>query len=242
VPIQRNSGVTTVCGLNVRGMGLLAVIAAVLLLAAPARAAWRPPVGGPVTRGFAVGPNPFAAGQHRGADFGAAPGSVVRAPCGGEVVVAGRVGASGRLVTVRCRPWRVTVMPLATVLVRRGVAVRRGARVGTLARSAAHAGLHLGVRRDGARFGYVDPLRFLAPSRPAPPPLVGPRGRPPVDRVVARPPVPRARPAVVAPAVGVAPWPAWAGLVLVLGGAGVRWVGVRRWRGVRRRRTSTAAG
>jgi peptidase M23-like protein len=223
-------------------MRLIAVVAiSSLLVAAPARAAWRPPVGGPVTRGFDVGPDPFAAGRHRGADLGAAPGSVVHAPCGGEVVVAGRVGSSGRLVTVLCRPWRVTLMPLATVLVGRGTVVGRGARVGTVAGSPAHAGLHLGVRRDGARFGYVNPLRFLAPSRPAPP-LVGPRGpsvrRPPAPAVTPAPPPRR----VAAPAVAVAPWPAWAGLALVLGGAGVRWAGVRRRRGLRRRRTSTAAG
>src|SRR5687768_4845019 len=72
-------------------------------LAAAPRAAepWVAPVQGGVTRPFAVGANPFAGGQHRGADFAAAPGAAVRAACGGPVVVAGRVGASGRLVTIR---------------------------------------------------------------------------------------------------------------------------------------------
>jgi hypothetical protein len=204
----------------------MALAAVLLVLVAP--------VGGPVARGFSVGADPFEGGRHRGVDLVAAPGAVVRAPCGGSVVVAGRVGASGRVVTVLCRGWRVTVMPLAAVAVRRGAVVRAGTRVGTVARSAAHAGLHLGVRRDGVRFGYVDPLRFLAPRSSAP--FVAPRA--PARR---RPP-PVAAPAVrvPAPVAGLAPWPAWAGLALVLAGAGVRW----RWRvaGLRRRRTSTAAG
>jgi hypothetical protein len=194
------------------------------------------PVGGPVTRAFDVGPNPFAGGQHRGADLAAPPGATVRAPCGGPVVVAGRVGSSGGVVTVLCRRWRVTVMPLRSIAVRRGATVRPHARLGTLARSSAHAGLHLGVRRDGVRFGYVDPLRFLAAPRSAP--FVAPPPRPTSPR---RAP-PRAAPFVPSrtPAPGVAPWPAFAGLGLVLFGVGVRWH--LRVRAAWRRRTSTAAG
>ena len=206
----------------------MALAAVLLVLVAP--------VPGPVARGFDVGGDPFAGGLHRGVDLLASPGAVVRAPCGGPVVVAGRVGTSGRVVTLLCRGWRVTVMPLGDVAVRRGAVVRAGARVGTVARSPAHAGLHLGVRRDGVRFGYVDPLRFLA-ARPRVPPA-GPRAAP---RRRSPPPVatPAVR-AVRAPVAGLAPWPAWAGLALVLAGAGVRW----RFRlaGLLRRRTSTAAG
>jgi len=197
-----------------------------------------PPVGGPVTRGFDLGSNPFEGGRHRGADLSARPGDVVRAPCRGPVVVAGRVGASGRVVTVLCGRWRVTVMPLAAVTVRRGADVRAGARVGTVAPSSEHAGLHLGVRRDGSRFGYVDPLRFLEVSRPPAPPLVGPRG--PARRPPRAVPTPVLRPAA-APVIGLAPWPAWAGLALVVGGVGARWrLRIRARRA--HRRTSTAAG
>jgi murein DD-endopeptidase MepM/ murein hydrolase activator NlpD len=223
----------------------LAVLA-FLLLAVPAQAAsWRAPVGGPVARGFDLGSNPFEGGRHRGADFAASPGAAVHAPCRGRVVVAGRVASSGGVVTLLCGRWRVSLLPLAAVSVRRRAVVRAGARVGTLAPSHVHAGVHLGVRRDGSRFGYVDPLRFLEASRPAAPPLAarrGPRGRPP--RPVA--PAPRPRPAAPSsafrPAPALAPWPAWAGLALVLGGAGVRWRGVVVRRVLRRRRTSTAAG
>jgi Peptidase family M23 len=205
---------------------LLAVLA--LYLADVAEAAWRPPVGGGVTRGFDVGSDPFAAGRHRGADLRAGAGTPVRAPCRGRVAVAGRVGGSGGVVTVLCGRWRVSHMPLSAIGVRPGAAVSRGVVLGTVARSRAHAGLHLGVRRDGARFGYVDPLRFLDTARPAPPLLVGRRGpsrraprlrRP---RPVASPAQPGSSPVREG---GVAPWPAWAGLALVLAGAGIRWRG-----------------
>ena len=209
------------------------------------------PVGGGVASGFDVAANPFAPGQHRGADFAAAPGDAVRAACGGRVVVAGRVGSSGRLVTVRCGRWRVTHMPMEAVDVRAGAVIRKGARLGRVGRSDDHAGLHLGVRRDGRRFGYVDPLRFLAADPPVPPPAAAPRRirrappppQPVARRVARRPvhappraPAPRAAPglrmvATPAPVTGnrtsgartLAPWPAWAGLALVLAGAGVRW-------------------
>jgi Peptidase family M23 len=179
------------------------------------------PVTGPVERGFDPG-RPFEGGRHRGVDLAAAPGAPVRAACTGPVAFAGRIGAAG-IVTLRCGPWRVTHMPLATIAVR-GVA-RRGAVIGTVARSQEHAGLHLGVRRDGTRFGYVDPLRFLTPRSPplgpAPPPRVAPPPR------AARSP----RVASGAASPPFAPWPAWAGLALVLAGTGLRVRRVRtRWR------------
>ena len=183
------------------------------------------PVPGDVTRGFDTG-RPFEGGRHRGVDLAAAPGTPVRAACSGPVVVAGRVGSSGGVVTLRCGPWRVTHMPLATIGVRAGGGVRRGAVIGTAAASPGHDGLHLGVRRHGTRFGYADPLRFMAaPTNPVPlgrAPRPAPRGRPP--RTVGRP-----RPAAARLAreprpasLPLAPWPAWAGLALVLAGAGLR--------------------
>ena len=237
----------------------VAALLVALLWPGPAHAAWRPPVAGPVARPFDPGSSPFEAGRHRGIDLEAVPGAPVRAPCSGTVAFAGQVGSTGRVVTLRCGVWRVSHMPLARIAVRSGAAVGRGALIGTVAAGRDHRGLHVGVRRDATRFGYVDPLRFLAAGRGAPPPL----GRAP--RAGRQPPrMPRAPRAVrtppaanrPAPATGsnratagangapagangapagsnrgvrapFAPWPAWLGLALVLGGAGVRLRGRR---------------
>ena len=245
-----------------RRAGVVTAVAAALLAAAPpppaSAAEWVVPVHGRVARGFDLGSNPFEGGRHRGADFAARPGTTVRAVCGGRVLVAGRVGSSGRVVTIGCGPWRVTHLPLADAAVRAGAVVDRGARIGAVAGSRQHRGLHLGVRRDGDPFGYVDPLRFLSRDRLAPPPVGAlPRrvGRPPplpVRAPIGRPeagprpiripelvPRPEPRPIRI-PAVepgptgavgagsspvrpddgtGLAPWPAWVGLALLLAGA-----------------------
>jgi peptidase M23-like protein len=255
---------------------LLLAFALLAGLAAPADAAsWRRPVPGPLARPFAYGPDPFRAGWHRGIDLSARAGAVVRAACAGRVATA-RPG----LVTLRCGRWRVTHLPVATLAVRRGELVAAGRAIGTLGTAAGHAGLHLGVRRAGDRFGYVDPLPFFGTSRPGAPPVGPGRIRPPatVPRIGPAPaprsapapragpePAPRSAPApragpepaprvaparraapgaprdavlgpvrvlVPAGARGLAPWPAWAGLVLLLAGAaggGVR-IGVRRRR------------
>jgi len=173
-------------------------------VAAPAAAApgWTPPVSGSPTRLFDLGPDPFARGQHRGVDF-AAPGERVRAACGGRVVFAGRVAGAGT-VSVRCGRWRVSYAPLARIAVREGARIGAGARLGR-----AGSELHFGVRREGRRFGYVDPLRFLAGARPPPPTALVPIRRPPPER-------PRPRPS--RPVPGLAPWPVWLGLVLLLTG------------------------
>src|SRR4051794_11242432 len=162
-----------------------ALAAVVVVVVAPsARAAVRAlPVPGPVVRPFTYARGaPFAGGAHRGADLAAAPGARVRAACGGVVVNTRGVGA--RAVTLRCGPWRVTELPLASVAVRVGTRVRPGAVLGTLAASRQHAGLHLGVRRAGDGFGYVDPVSFLRRGRrrvvpPAVIPRLGPRAAPP---------------------------------------------------------------
>src|SRR3954447_26164171 len=96
--------------------------AAALLTAAPAHA-WRRPVPGAVARGFAYSAaEPFAAGQHRGADFAGSPGEVVRAACSGRVAYAGR-----GVVTLRCGPWRVPHPPPATLSPHAGTRRRGGA-------------------------------------------------------------------------------------------------------------------
>ena len=117
-----------------------------------------PPVAGDVARAFAYEPAaPFAAGRHRGADLAAPPGAPVRAACGGRVAWAGN-----GVVTLRCGAWRVTHLPLATISARPGARISAGTRIGTLGRDERHTGLHLGVRRAGDRFAYVDPAPLLA--------------------------------------------------------------------------------
>jgi Peptidase family M23 len=184
----------------------IAVVLAVLLVgwrAPVAVAGWRAPTSGEVTRGFALAADPFAPGQHRGADFAAPPGAPVRAACAGRVVVAERIGASGGVVTVACGPWRVSHLPLATITARLGARLSAGAPIGTAAPSRAHDGIHLGVRRAGDPFGYVDPLRFIHPGAQRPPagPPATPR-RPPRRRAPRQParPVPSAHPAPVSSA------------------------------------------
>jgi hypothetical protein len=271
---------------------LLAFVAPV----APLSAEWRRPVPGAVARPFSYGADPFRAGWHRGVDLAAPPGTVVRAACSGVVATA-RPG----LLTLRCGPWRVTHLPLASVSVVEGAAVRAGRSVGTLGTSGEHTGLHLGVRRAGDRFAYVDPVPLLTAGRTAPPPAVPaprttriPRGGPGTSRPVAPPasapapapagpptavpasppapvraappasvpasppapvragppasvpasppaPVPASPPAAVrvsspAGARGLAPWPAWVGLALLLLGAAGGGVRSR----VRRRRAAPA--
>ena len=68
-------------------------------------------------------------------------------------------------MTVRCGDRRVTHLPLRRPAVRRGVRVRAGDRIGTLA--AGHGGLHLGVRAAADPFAYEDPIPLLptAPTR-----------------------------------------------------------------------------
>jgi len=231
--------------LAARLLGAALLVCAAAGAAPPAAAAsghWQQPVPGPVTRAFDYAGEPFAAGRHRGADFAARPGAAVRSACAGRVVFAGTAGSNGPTVSVRCGDWRVAYLPLRTLAIRRGARVGRGAVLGTAAGSGRHGGLHVGVRREGSRWGYVDPLPFFGaagqlplappPRRLRPPPVgrplptAAPRSRPiPFHRPVVAPrPNPLHHP-VEAPAHGPqwpvqeAPWPAWAGLTLVLAGA-----------------------
>ena len=229
-----------------------------------------PPVPGAVARPFAYAGDPFARGHHRGVDLAARPGEPVRAACGGRVTFAGRAGANGGAVTIRCGRWSVTHLPLRGLAVRAGEQVSAGATLGATATARGHTGIHLGVRRTSDPLGYVDPAPLLrAPRRPAPPtgpqptarriarppphpaPLPsGPAGRPasaqtaPAQPASAQPAPAQpasAQPASAQPASAhpaprpgsspLAPWPAWAGLALLLSGAaGAGAVRVRRAR------------
>ena len=116
-----------------------------------------------------------------GADLLAAPGTAVRAACAGRVVHAGPVAGLGGVVSIRCGGRRVSYLPLSRAVVREDAWVGAGAPIGTVAPG--HGGLHLGVRSEGDRFGYEDPIPLLAqrgrPPAPLPPTATRRRIAPP---------------------------------------------------------------
>jgi hypothetical protein len=227
--------------------GMPARIASLVLLCAVAgahwqvataeAASWRAPVNGDVVRSFAWDGRRFAAGRHRGVDLAVAPGAPVRSPCAGPVAFAGTVPRAGGVVSVRCGHWRVSLSGLREVRVRTGAGVRAGsvlaAASGTVAPGPSRSPhVHVGVRREGVRDGYVDPLRFLAAAPGAGPPPA-PRSTPPARRIHRGAPPRAPASAPQSPPRGV-PWPAWAGVALVAVGTGGGSL-------VRRRRRARAA-
>jgi hypothetical protein len=175
------------------------VLVAIALVYAPAAMGWTWPADGPVLRPFALGNDPYAAGQHRGIDIGAVPGTAVRAAASGTVTFAGAVPAGGRTVTVRTPSGlSVTHLELGTIGVVRGTEVAEGDELGTIG-PAEH--VHLGVRLASDPHGYLDPLQFL-PARTSSPA----RADPSAAGVVQQEPPGTNEPASVErPVVAVAP-------------------------------------
>ena len=152
-------------------MKRLVILLPVLLafqVGAPPALAWTWPVDGPVLRPFTFGDDPYAGGQHRGIDIGAAAAAAVRAPAAGTVSFAGTVPGGGRVVTVRTPDgYSVTLVHLGTIAVSGGAAVAEGDAVGTVGPSGeaelAEPYVHLGIRETADPNGYLDPLTFLPP-------------------------------------------------------------------------------
>lgn len=183
--------------------------------AAPAVAdTWRWPVSGDVLTDFADAGGPYADGQHRGIDVGAAVGTPVTAAVGGHVRFAGLVGSSGLTVSIRTADGRfdASYLHLSTASVRSGQTVGAGERIGAVGSSGrgstATPHLHFGIRDAGTR-RYRDPLDFLPPPpgvrdlpRGAPIPVRGPLRVGPAPQpvrphrfpVTARQPAPAAAP------------------------------------------------
>ena len=148
---------------------LLPVVFAFLVGAAPA-SAWTWPVEGPVMQPFSFGGDPYAGGQHRGIDVGAASNAPVRAPAAGLVSFAGSVPRGGLTVTIRTGDgYAVTLVHLGTVAVGKGQQVLEGDVVGAVGPSGEAEQrspyVHLGIRVAADEHGYVDPLTLL-PARP----------------------------------------------------------------------------
>lgn len=213
-------------------------LAAAGVCAAPSAPAatpgWQRPVDGPALRLFLVGPDRFAAGQHRGVDLAAPAGARVRAACGGRVSFTGRVPRGGLTVSVRCQDLVATYQHLGAAFVRRGRLVLAGGPIGTVGSAQPRPHVHLSAR-DRATGAYVDPLSLMT-SAPGPPPALPsgrrplPLGPPPGARAPVRiGPVPararwrpapaaldvRAAPRRTAAGVERLPWPVWIGLALV---------------------------
>ena len=156
-----------------KSIAALPVLIAFLVGASPAHA-WTWPVAGPVLQPFQLGSDPYAAGQHRGIDVGAPPGTTVVAPAGGVVSFAGTVPRSGRTLTIATPDGlAVTLVHLGAIGVARGATVEEGAPVGAIGPSGdpehADGYVHLGVRVATDPHGYVDPESLLpAPAAPAP--------------------------------------------------------------------------
>lgn len=236
------------------GPFIAVVLALVVCPQAASARGWERPVDGPALRPFSVAGDRFAAGQHRGVDLAAPPGTRVRAACGGRVSFAGRVPRGGLTVSVRCGRLVCVYQHLGTMAARRGQVVAPGARIGTVGGARPRPHVHLGarVRATGT---YLDPLVLLAGApRAGPPPLPGARRprplgptpgarpvrvRPERARPVFRPLVlPRDVPAALRHPPARAdrlPWPAWLGLALFA--LGLQVGGLVRLR-ERRRRTA----
>jgi hypothetical protein len=183
---------------------LLLLLAALLVPATPADAAWVWPVKGDVITPYRNGIDPYAAGQHRGIDIGAAVGTRVVAAAGGDIRFAGVAGSSGLTISIRTSDgYDTSYLHLSSLAVHAGTIVSAGDRIGAVGttgtRSATAPHLHFGVRDAGTDHGYHDPLAFLPapPAAPSPAPP-GPAPAPAPEPVEPAPapltPAPAARP------------------------------------------------
>jgi hypothetical protein len=159
-------------------------------------------VHGDVVRSFSYSARaPFARGARRGVELAAARGERVVAPCSGPISFRGSVPRFGPALSIRCGAYVATLLRVRAT---RNAVAHRGFEVGR-----ATGPVHLGARRAGQRWGYVDPLALIA-ADPAP---LGPA---PLPRAVSRRlrPRPAVPPRVAASPVHV-PWTAWAGIGLL---------------------------
>jgi murein DD-endopeptidase MepM/ murein hydrolase activator NlpD len=126
---------------------------------------WLRPLAGPVVRGFVAPLTRYGAG-HLGVDFAVAPGTAVHAAGPGTVVFAGLVAGARHVVLRHPGGRRTSYSFLASIRVRTGQVVARGAVLGT---SGGHGENHAaGVLHFGLRIGetFVDPMLLFPPGAP----------------------------------------------------------------------------
>jgi murein DD-endopeptidase MepM/ murein hydrolase activator NlpD len=141
-----------------------AFLVAVVLTTAASPAAgldpWIRPVAGQMSQPFRAPRTRFGKG-HLGVDFAAAPGTPVHAAGPGTVAFAGHVAGARYVVVRHAGGLRTTYAFLASIAVRKGEVLARGAVVGaTGGRGENHEPdvVHFGVRIGDA---YVDPMRLF---------------------------------------------------------------------------------
>ena len=164
----------------------------------PQASAWSWPLRGDVLRPYSLGPDPYAAGQHRGVDVAGSAGETVWAPAAGTISFVGVVPSSGRTVTIQTDGYAVSLTHLGETTIAKGAAVAEGDVVGVAGQSGDAEWptpyVHLGIRVSSAADGYVDPATLLPPRAVVPPPPVA------AAPVVAATPAP-----VVAPITSTTP-------------------------------------
>ena len=191
---------------------VLALLA--VLVVTPQASAWSWPLRGEVLRPYSLGPDPYAAGQHRGVDVAGSAGETVRAPAAGVVSFVGVVPSSGRTVTIQTDGYAVSLTHLGESTVAKGATVAEGDAVGIAGQSGEAEWptpyVHLGIRVSSAADGYVDPATLLPPRAVAPPPppaaeapVVAPSPAPVVAPVASPAPAPATPPAGAAPGPSV---------------------------------------
>lgn len=111
----------------------------------------------------------WSLGWHTGIDFGAAQGTVIRAPIGGVVVSAKYDGAYGNTVVVKMPDgYYMRFAHLSTLGVRKGDRIEGGSYLGKVGSTGRSTGAHLHLEvmtpQSGGRFGrnsFVDPVKYL---------------------------------------------------------------------------------
>jgi hypothetical protein len=158
--------------LKVRGVRWVAVALLIALIPGPALAAaatappFIAPVEGKVTKPFKLLKNEFAAGSHRGIDYGVPVGTPVKASGAGTVTHAGPVGDDGLFITIAHeRGLETTYSYLSEIAVEEGQQVAQGEVIGSSGEGHPGEGspaLHFGAKKDGK---YIDPLLLLQDYR-----------------------------------------------------------------------------